>query len=236
MSFLFDIIIIAIIAFTIYRGVSKGFVKSVMGLVSLLAAFFAAYYFSDALAEIYNEHVFSGLFVDRVSEAISPVIQKTGEIFDLEKLFNDMPEVFSDLLARYGTDVEELKAAYGSFGDASAQTLENMTEAIAEPIARSISAAIAFLTVFVIALIVLAVLTWVIDLIFKLPILKSANKFLGFLLGCVCAFVYAYLFSELSVAVINAGIAFKPELFNENIINNSILLKYLANLSLFALI
>ena len=235
MNFLFDVIIIAIIVFTVYRGVSKGFVKAFMNLISLVVAFFAAYYFTPTLATVYNEHIFSEAFCTKVSEVITSVVQKTGDAFNLEKLFNDMPESFSGLLERFGANIGELKSTYAS-SDATAQTLDSLAETIAEPISVSASNALAFLSIFVGALIALAILTWIIDLVFKLPILKTANKFFGFVLGCVCALVYAYIFSEFAVILINAGVAYFPEVFGANIVENSILLKCFSGFSIFNMI
>ncbi len=235
MNFLFDIIIIAIIVFSIYRGVSQGFVKSLMKLLSIAVAFAAAHLFHDALAEVYNHYFFES-FAEKVAETITPVIQRSGEMFDLETLFSDMPEVFSDLLSRFSVDTAHLAESFGSFGAASAETLENMSQTIAAPIAAILSKALAYLSIFVVALIVMAILTALIDIVFKLPVLKNANKFLGFILGAVFALLCAYLFSEVAVIVIRAGIAVKPEIFNENIIDNSILLKYFSDFSLINII
>ncbi len=234
MSFLLDVIIIAIIVFTVYRGVSRGFVKSAMKLLSFVIASLVAYYFNGTLANIYNEKFFSGMFVEKASDVITSVIQKTGEKFDIKTLFADMPEAFTDLLDRFGVSAGELELSFGGSDMVSSETITNMAERIAEPIARSLSTALAFATIFIGALIVLAVVTWILDLIFKLPVLKTANKLLGFLFGALCALLYAYLFSELAVVVVNAGIAMKPELFNENIVNNSILLKFFSEISIFS--
>lgn len=236
MSFLFDIIIIGIIVFSIYRGISQGFVKSLMKLISIVVALVATYLFCDTLAEIYMDTFFFDSFAEKVAETVTPVIQRSGELFDLETLFADMPEAFADLLQRFGVSAESLASSFGGFDSASAQTVESMSEAIATPIASVLSKALAFITIFVGTLIIMAILTALIDLIFKLPILKKANKFLGFLLGVAFALLYAYLFSEVAVLLIKAGIAIKPEIFNENIIDNSILLKYFSDFSLVSII
>lgn len=234
MNFLFDIIIIAIIAFSIYRGVSRGFIKSVMKLLSFGIAFFAAYTFTGDLAKVYNDQFFLSSYTDKVSNAIAPVLQKTGEMFDLKKLFTEMPDAFKDLLTRFGANVGELETSFGT-SSASAETVENLSGKIAEPIAGMISTALAFITIFVGSLIILAILTWIIDLIFKLPVLKKANKILGFILGLLLAFVYAFIFSKLAVKIIDVGVAVRPEVFNENIISNSLLLKFFSGLSLFGI-
>ena len=236
MNFLFDIIIIAIIVFTVYRSASRGFVKSVMSILSLVVAFVAAYIFTDALAEIYNESFIFDAFAGKVSDLLTPVIQKTGEIFDLETLFSDVPEVFSDLLQRFGVEMSSLKETFGTYSSAGAQTVTDMSETIAAPVAFAFSKALAFASVFIGALIAMALVTFLVDLVFKLPGLKKANKFFGFLLGALLGLLYAYLFSEVAVVLIKAGIAYYPNLFNQSIIDNSILLKFFSEFSLFSII
>ena len=234
MNFLFDIIIIGIIVFSVYMGVSRGFIKSVMRLLSFFIASFLAYTFKGDLAQVYNENFFSASFTEKVSNTISPVVQKTGEAFDIKKLFADMPEVFKDLLNRFGANVGELESKFSS-SSASAETVENMSRTIAEPISRMLSNALAFVTIFVGALIILAILTFILDQIFKLPVLKKANKILGFVFGLIIALVYAFIFSKVAVMIINVGIAIRPDIFNSNIIENSFLLKFFSGFSFFGI-
>lgn len=225
MNFLFDILIIGIIVVSVYLGVSRGFIKSVMRLLSFFIASFLAYTFNGELAKFYSDNFFSASFTEKVSETITPVVQKTGEAFNIQKLFADMPDAFKDILQRFGANIGDLESKFSS-SSASAKTVEDMSRAIAGPISDMLSKALAFVTIFVGALIILAILTFILDQIFKLPVLKKANKILGFVFGLIIAMVYAFIFSKVAVLIIKVGIAVKPELFNENIIGNSILLKF----------
>lgn len=51
------------------------------------------------------------------------------------------------------------------------------------------SAAVAYLLVFSASYVILAIIAFIVDKLFKLPILNTLNRFLGFLLGLLCAYV-----------------------------------------------
>ena len=57
MSLFIDIFIIIAAIAAIYSGISRGFVKSVMGFVSLILAIAAAFIFTPQLADFYNVNV-----------------------------------------------------------------------------------------------------------------------------------------------------------------------------------
>lgn len=66
---------------------------------------------------------------------------------------------------------------------------------------------VAYLLVFAASYVILSVIAMIIDKIFKLPILKTANKLLGFLLGIVCA----YMILSVIVSLLSLLIAISSE-------------------------
>lgn len=224
MSFIIDILILSIIAFTVFKGARRGFVKSVMSLASLIIAFIIANIYSPAMSLwYYNKFILSSV-TEKISSFISGFIPVGSDTLNMSKLFGE--GTFVEMLERYGADNEKLQAAYGSVTDATTAKIEELSASIAQPVASTISDALAFASIFFGALIILWVVTIIINMVFKLPVLRTANKVLGIVFGVVCALLYSWIFAIVAVWAINALGAVEPEMFGPSVVDNSVLLKF----------
>ncbi len=229
MSLLFDAIILIVAVLAIVLGAKRGFVKSVMGICTLIAALFVAFAFTPNVAE----YIENTPMIESIGNGIADTVAsltKTGEnSYDLSRLFRDMPEAFTQILERYGVDSRQLADAVNPQSDAGADRVENLAQIISEPVAKAIAGVVSFLLLFVAAVIVLKLLTWILDLIFRLPVLKKANTVLGLIVGVLSAFVWAWVLSALSVIFIRAMSSISPEVFSTAVIENTVILKFFAN-------
>jgi membrane protein required for colicin V production len=66
----FDYILFSISCFLVVRGLIKGFIREILGLVSLIAGFVVAYLFADDLASILSNYIESDQGAAIVSYAI----------------------------------------------------------------------------------------------------------------------------------------------------------------------
>ncbi|NLK39524.1 MAG: CvpA family protein [Clostridiales bacterium] len=224
MSFIFDIALIAIIAFTIFKGARRGFIKSVMSFVSLIVAIIVANTYSPSLSAWYYDKFIISSVSEKIRQFVSGFIPVGKETVDMSAVFGD--QTFTEMIERYGGDLEQLKASYGSFTEATAAKIDELAVTVADPVARTISNVLGYASIFFGALIILWIVSAVVDLIFKLPVLRTANKLLGVLFGIVCALLYAWLFSIIAVFGINALSAIEPDIFGSAILDNSVLLKF----------
>ncbi len=230
MSFIFDGIILASAIIAIVVGAKRGFIKSIMGMATIVTALFVAFAFTPTLsAQIEKTPV-----VQDVSESISDTIKSLshdGEsnLYDLAKLFDDMPDAFKQILDRYGAEENQLKDTVTPSDTALEPDVNNLSEAIADPVVKALSGVIAFLLLFVGSVIVLKIVTWLLDLIFQLPVLKTANTLLGFIVGLVSALVLAWTLSSLSVIFIRAMSSISPQYFSEDLIKSTIIIRFFAS-------
>ena len=109
MNLILDAVVLCVALLAIILGTKRGFIKSVMGVCTLIAALFVAYAFSPELAA----HIESRPFIHSVSDSITDTIKSlsanTEGTYDLERLFADMPDAFTQIVDRYKADPEELK-------------------------------------------------------------------------------------------------------------------------------
>lgn len=230
MSLLFDVVIIAVCVLTIVMGAKKGFVKSLMNLGSNIASFFLASAFYRPLSVYIKDNWLQKALSDGIASTIK-AISSSGSAdhsvtYDLSKLFQDMPDSFTQILNRYKMDYPDLQNIYGNSSDVVESTVDSLASAISSSVASMLSNIIAFALIFFASIIALSIVTWILDLIFKLPVLRTANSFFGLLFGLVCAALLMWLLSTLSIYLIDSMSSVNPENFNSTVIQNSVILKF----------
>ena len=221
MSIAVDIILAVIAASCLISGWRKGFVDAVMRLVSFILAGIGAFLFYSVPAD----YMYSKLFLPKISGMIEDSILSGSTGQSIAELFSQKPEFFTDILNRYST-VGEVEGFYNS---GEAVGIEEISSFMAEPLARGISNILGFGLVFIVLLIVLGIVTVILDKICKLPVLKSANKLLGLLLGTLAGLVFAWLIAAVIGGVLPHLSKAYPETFDPAIMENSIVLKWLYN-------
>lgn len=172
-----DIVILVVVVFAAVRGGSVGFIRSVIGLISLVAAFFTANIYYDNLARLivdqtpirdglqnfFSKDLFSGFSIPEIDMPVDWAGFQTVETY-LDRLF-----VRSDFIS------DSITMDFGAF---MAQILVNI---------------LAWIVVFLVALLVVRLLGVILEEIFKLPLLKSLNALAGFAVGVVKGTFFVFL-------------------------------------------
>ncbi len=228
MSFLFDVVILIAAIVTVVLGVKRGFIKSVMGVGTLIAALFLAYAFTPAVSVRIEETAFVQDISENISDTIKSLSRNESDSYNILKLFDEMPDAFRQILDRYGANEESLKDSVKPSVNAQEEDVADLADRIADPVVKAISGVLAFLALFVGAILVLKILTWILDLIFQLPVLKTANKLLGFVAGLVSALGLTWVLSNLAVIFIRAMSSISPQYFNESLIDSTIIIRLFA--------
>lgn len=179
-DYLFDIIIVALLALFAWRGAAKGLVLSLCGLAAVFVAFFAAQFISET-------------FCAPVGNILRPIVIQTVRGADAEPKVN--PENPEDTYT-----VDELLAAIQEKGlfegfsgflersvanDAVDRGPLSPMDALAGYLARAIARALLFGIVFFGGLLSWFLLSHALDLAFKLPILAQVNLAGGLIVGLV---------------------------------------------------
>ena len=234
MSLIIDLIIIVAAVTSIYLGVQRGFIKSVMSFLSLLLAIAAVWMLSAPVSEWLNERIISSRVEAVVEDSINSLIDAGEQQFGLSKLFDDRPDALVEAAERFGFDIDSLDEYYRStlVSLPDSEAVEKLTDYIAEPTSTAISRVVAAFGIFIAALIILHLITFILDLICRLPVLRTLNQVLGFLFGVGSALVSAWVISNLAVGLINAMNAIDGSIFNQSVIDGTIILRFFYNNSL----
>lgn len=184
MTFLFDIAIIALLAFFAWRGAARGLVLSLCGLAAVFVAFFAAQFvagrFSPPVAGIIRPVIVQSF----QKVAPHPVITgeedgETGPGYTLDELFasveeNGLFEGFSSFLKK-GVEQDAVEEDHWI----------TPAEALADYLAGGIARALLFAIVFLAVQLAWFLASHALDIAFKLPLLSEVNLAGGLLLGLV---------------------------------------------------
>ncbi len=234
MSILFDVVILAVIALSLWSGWHNGLVKSVMHFASGILAFFAAVFFTPHLGPFISDNFIRGALSSEVSETLSSLlaVRAEGAARTTADLFADMPSSLSGIFERFGVDTQAFVAKFSSTAPATEKLVADMSDAIVTPISAMVSSAIAFVAVFVLVTVILRVVTAVIGVAFELPVLKQCNELAGLAFGAAVGIFYAIVLSNVFVELIGMLAVFDPDMFSSAAVEGTYLVRLFSGLRL----
>ena len=183
-SYIIDIVFLLVALITIIVFTKRGFIKSILNRGKILFSVILSCIFGKAVGELLYTRFFFERICNWMNSKISTAFASlTGKI-DVETLTDELPFV-----VKHFVSPETIKAKYGTVIYNTQSTALEISEFVSAPIARLISNFVAYILVFVLAIILLFLFGSLLEAITKLPIINGTNKFLGFLLGALAAFV-----------------------------------------------
>ncbi len=224
-----DIIVVVIFGATLIHCIRKGFLVSVLNLLKSVLAVVAAYLFSPALAEFFKRSFLGEAITAPVRKRLDVMLTETAGRFDLEKLFDDKPKEFLDILDRFGAKIEEFADSYGANSQASEEYVARLAQDITAPVVDTVAYILAFVVLFLTALIALTIAIAVLSAVVKLPLIKGVDKMLGTVLGLVSGLILAVVLSGLIKGGFESLASVDPETF-DGVIDKTVVVKFLGNL------
>ncbi len=223
-SLVIDGILICICILIIFSSVRRGFVKTILSLASSVASVLLSVVLSPTVSGFIYDKFMLGAVKSGIAGTVSS-LSDSGDPEGIVKMLEDMPEALSNILSRYNVNESTVNKMLEGARTGS-ESVDSICETIASPIASTISNVIAFVLCFVIILLVLKAVIAVIDNFFKLPVLNSANKGAGLVLGIVLAVVAVFVYSEVVVELFGALSSLSPGMFGEGAIDGTIIVKF----------
>lgn len=237
MSLAIDAIILFSGIFIIWFGTSRGFVRSIMGLISTAASLLCAYAFTPKLAAFINSRFISERITSGLDETLkSLALDTTTDLYNLDRLAEDLPEPFTSILERYNISVSSFCDKIKGITGCGENTIHGIAEDIAAPTSNALSSGIAFLLLFIGSFIALSILTIIIDSVFNMPVLKPANMFLGFTVGVIEAFLFGIALSVVFSVIVSTLGAINPSWFGEGVIEKTYICSTLLKINILDII
>jgi len=182
------IVVAGILLLTAYKGFRRGFIREIVSFFFVFLALAVSWAINPYVNEFFMENtpVYEKIqescqsFVEsqKKQELTSPgTEEQTGFIEGLE-----LPELLQKGLESNNTAEVYTYLAVDSFG-----------EYISEALARMIVNGLSFFVSYLLASVILRLGTWVLNLLAGLPVLKSANKLAGGLVGAVKGVLFVWI-------------------------------------------
>lgn len=182
------IVVAGILLLTAYKGFRRGFIREIVSFFFVFLALAVSWAINPYVNEFFMENtpVYEKIqescqsFVEsqKKQELTSPGTEgQTGFIEGLE-----LPELLQKGLESNNTAEVYTYLAVDSFG-----------EYISEALARMIVNGLSFFVSYLLASVILRLGTWVLNLLAGLPVLKSANKLAGGLVGAVKGVLFVWI-------------------------------------------
>lgn len=183
-NYIIDVAYIAIALITVVIFAKRGFVESVFRYGKTLFAGYISYAVGPAVSNfIYEKYVYSGVY-SRVYEKVNALLISAAERVDVESLIDNLPFIVKQFV-----NTDDLKSLYGDTMVNIEASAKSFSASASAPLSSVISNMTAYVLVFLTAVLVLSLLGKLLDLIFKLPVLRTVNSVLGLLLGVGAAFI-----------------------------------------------
>ncbi len=230
MSWILDVVVIAIFALTVFRGFKNGFIDSVIGFVGLLAALVVAFFASGVVADgVYTAFVEKPV-QSAIVETIEGAAADTGASVQekLQSAEEALPGFVKSLLEKNEVSLTSLadKAGVGvqNTGEAIAETV---TEKVVRPAVTLLVRCIAFIILFILLMILCGFLGKLIGKVISRSLFRGPDKLLGAVLGAVKGVLWVLL--VVTVMQMIAGFTADDALISKASIEDSAVVGWVAD-------
>lgn len=205
MSWIIDIIALAIIVLCIIVSAKKGFVKTIVEFVGFIAAIIVAFTVSTPLAGTFYDKMIEPPLIDAVCEQAE---DKSVEAVD--STWGELPDFLTESTEKFGLSTELLSDSINeNLSEGLASAVETTSENLIRPIFVKLAGLVIGIVLFLVLLIIVKILSTVINKLFSFSIVGKLNRSLGGVIGVLKGLVYALIFC----AVISLIVSFSENGF-----------------------
>ena len=221
-----DIIILGIIAIFVYRGLSRGLIMSISGLVSLVMGIFGGSY----LARTFSGKVGQVLIRPWVHKALNLAsegvqIPADGVVTGEGTLTSSAVESLTGVIESSNLPSFSFEGTFGTIGKLIYETGSEIIHAAADVISERIAYIIIFIAAFVIIQILVRILFRVLNLVGKAPVLNAVNRLSGGVLGLISGILLITLVMWFALTFVKPAVE-PGAILSDSVISNTYLAKY----------
>lgn len=227
MSALLDILTLLIIIIPIIVGATRGFVKSISRIVSLVLAILVAVNFSSNLYDIVDKKGLKDKFEDKISQTVLNLTKSDEQV--LTDIENENSNLYT-FLDNIGLDLEQLKAEFNTTAN---RKINELVDSVSAYLANKCTAFLCFIVLFLATYIIALVLFWLISKFAKIPILKHCDKALGTVMGIVFSLLALFVFTGIFNSVKPILHSAYPQAFPVDIADKTLIYKFVSDLMIF---
>lgn len=209
MSYVIDLLLVAILVLTAVFAAKRGFFATLFDLAGYVVSLVAAKVISSSAAPgIFSEY-FEAPVRERLVLSLGDVA-KTDYASQIESAVSSIPESLTGVMQLIGIDREELIQKVSSENFKGSDLVDGIMETIAVPVGTAIVRTVLFVALCVVLSFVLKIVVRLLDkVIKKLPAIRQVNSGLGFVLGVLKGIIVVVIVSLL-LGVVCGFIGYEP--------------------------
>lgn len=226
MSIILDAIVLIIILVVAFITMKRGFVKSIIGLVSLVLALVIVSALSKPVATFLYDSMIDKPVQNSIVKQLDENDKKNDETVDT--VWNSLPKFLTNTAENSGITTDSIGKIIKKDANNS-EIAYDFSQNVVRPTAISIITFAVNIILFIVLTILFRLLSKVICKLFKAPVLKQVNKALGLVLGVLKGIVIA----SLVCVAVSYIVSFSENDFvfiNSEVINNTIVFSKLSTL------
>lgn len=191
-----DIVIAIVLIYNLFRGFTRGFIRSVAGIVGyIISGVLAKMYYKSAAVYIAEEYKWFGNIKLSITNHIKSSFNSSSNVGSISPEAID-PEILNNLNLPSSIKGEVVNF-FTEF--TSMSTGGNAVDRFAEYFSSFILNGIAFLLIFLVCLLAIKLLSILLDTFVKLPVLKQVNQLSGIIFGGIKGCLIVYLIMTIIV-------------------------------------
>ncbi len=185
MNFVIDILLLAVIIFSVVLGIRKGFFRSAADCLKMIAAAI----FASLIASPISKWIFDVFVLEGFSEKVGESTQGLQNAEAVTAYFDTIPEFLQGFLMARGITSSSVANSLENSADAVAQSIVD----VLSPVFISIISFFVFILLFIIFVILLSIVVRIVSGIVSLPILSQIDSVLGGVFGILFAMVLVWI-------------------------------------------
>lgn len=204
MSLVLNIILVAIMALTVFLGYRRGFVRTMIQLVGWVAALIVALTLSTPAATFAFDNFFAKGLETQLTETFNGIAGEPSAM--LEQMVEKLPAPIASALENNPHVLETLENLDESTANTAQSLASSVVDTVIRPLAVSLLQFLIFLVLFLLLLVVVRLLEKLVKPICKLPLIRQADGILGAVLGALKGAVFVLLLTALLQWLVTMGV------------------------------
>lgn len=201
-TMIFEIVIIVLMAATIFKNAKNGFVKTLLVNLKGLAAILLALALTPVFVGIVKDNFVNDWFEGTITTPFVETAMEAGDNFNFDTIYDSLPETAHGLISMIDKDggLSSFKGTGVEFAMEFGGRLEGL-------LINIVANVITYVALWLILLIILSIVLKIIEKSIKIPALEKGDHILGFVWGTISAYI------EGSVMVAVVSLLSGPEFF-----------------------
>ncbi len=202
MQYFLDISPLIILVLTVVIYAKRGLIRSMVGAAKTIFSIILTYMFGGVVGNWLCDKVLQPGVSRFVCERLETMVPQNENGYDLSHVMDVVPDWLQSILQTFHVDVSALEEEYSTVTEGTFRQFEEFIVDICQPVTSFLSSVIGHAAVFLLSGLALAFLGWLLSKIADLPIIRTCDRVLGFVLGVLCAVLYTSLYVLVVYAVL----------------------------------